>query len=76
MSMSLNFVLKENDKAGQKKRNSTEVTRSGYQVERVAADILGELSHTGRGNQNILVISDYFTKWTQSSQCLRWKHQL
>jgi hypothetical protein len=35
---------------------------SGYPMERIAADILGELSKTNDGNKYILVISDYFTK--------------
>ena len=35
-------------------------------MERIAMDILGPLSVTPRGNRYILVISDYFTKWTES----------
>ena len=42
-----------------------EITRSGFPMERKAIDILGELPITERGNRYILVIGDYFTKWTE-----------
>ena len=35
-------------------------------LQRVAIDILGPLSETERGNQYVLVIADYFTKWTEA----------
>ena len=35
-------------------------------MERVATDILGPLPETERGNKYILIISDYFSKWTES----------
>ena len=38
----------------------------GSRFERVAIDIMGELPVTEAGNRYILVISDYFTKWTQA----------
>jgi hypothetical protein len=38
----------------------------GSRFERVAIDIMGELPVTESGNRYILVISDYFTKWTQA----------
>ena len=35
-------------------------------MDRLATDILGELPETENGNRYILVVSDYFTKWTES----------
>lgn len=35
-------------------------------MERIAIDILGLLPKTPRGNRYVLVIPDYFTKWTES----------
>ena len=34
-------------------------------MERIAIDILGPLPETPRKNKSILVVSDYFTKWTE-----------
>ena len=42
-----------------------QVVRSGFSMERLAIDILGELPTTERGNKYILVIAVYFTKWTE-----------
>lgn len=38
----------------------------GFRLERVAIDIMGELPTTDGGKKYILVICDYFTKWTQA----------
>lgn len=38
----------------------------GVPMERLAIDIAGPLPKTNKGNRYILVISDYFTKWTQA----------
>ena len=42
-----------------------QIVRSGYPMERIAVDILGELPRTENGNKYILVVGDYFTKWTE-----------
>ena len=47
-------------KAGMKSYNV------GAPFERIAVDITGPLSKSDRGNKYILVISDYFTKWTEA----------
>ncbi|XP_045165454.2 uncharacterized protein LOC123529264 [Mercenaria mercenaria] len=41
------------------------IVRSSYPMERIAIDILGELPKTEQGIKYILVIGDYFTKWTE-----------
>jgi len=38
----------------------------GAPMERIAIDVMGPLPATDRDNKYILVISDYFTKWTES----------
>lgn len=38
----------------------------GAPLERIAMDILGPLPVTPRGNRYVLVVSDYFTKWTEA----------
>ena len=35
-------------------------------METIAMDIIGPLLKTPRANRYVLVISDYFTKWTES----------
>ena len=47
------------------KRAPMEIVRTGFPMERIAIDILGELPETDRGNRYILVLGDYFTKWTE-----------
>ncbi|KAK3104661.1 hypothetical protein FSP39_007335 [Pinctada imbricata] len=48
------------------KRAPMKLVQTGYPMERLALDILGELPVTDAGNKYVLVISDYFTKWTES----------
>ena len=47
------------------KRTSMEIVKSGFPMELIAIDILGELPITERGSRYILVIGDYFLKWTR-----------
>lgn len=47
------------------KQAPMQIVRSGYPMERLAIDILGELPETRQGNRHIVVIADYFTKWTE-----------
>ncbi len=42
-----------------------QIVRSGYPMERIAVDILGPFPVSEKGNKYILVIGDYFTKWTE-----------
>ena len=50
-------------------RNSNKAPLGEYVVgepmERVAMDILGPLPKTENGNRYVLVIADWFTKWTE-----------
>ena len=48
------------------KRAPMQIVISGFPMERIAIDILGELPETPRGNKYIVVIGDYFTKWTEA----------
>ena len=48
------------------KRAPMKIVPTGYPMERIATDILGELPLTKNGNKHILVVADYFTKWTES----------
>ena len=49
-----------------RRRAPMKIAQSGAPMERIATDILCELPETERGNRHILVVSDYFTKWTEA----------
>ena len=42
----------------------------GVPTERIALDMLGPLPVSNKGNQYILVVSDYFTKWPEAGIAL------
>ena len=48
------------------RRASLQSDLTGVPIQRVAMDILGPLPETERGHKYILVIADYFTKWTEA----------
>ena len=52
--------------AGPQRRAPLQSTVASRPFERVALDILGPLPETPNGNKYILVIGDYFSKWTES----------
>jgi hypothetical protein len=47
------------------KRAPMQITKAGVAMEHIATNILGELPVTTRGNKYILVVSHYFSKWTE-----------
>ncbi|CAG2254582.1 unnamed protein product [Mytilus edulis] len=48
------------------KRATMALVGANGPMERIATDILGELPETESSNKHILVVSDYYTKWTES----------
>lgn len=40
--------------------------KAGFTMDKIAMDILGPLPVSKSGHRNILVISDYFSKWTEA----------
>ncbi|XP_068739463.1 uncharacterized protein [Montipora capricornis] len=51
---------------GRKRRAPLQQYVVGAPMERIAVDILGPLPETPRKNKFVLVVSDFFTKWTES----------
>ena len=58
-------ICEERKNPGRKKRNYMESYVAGGRFERVAADIAGPFQKTANKNVYILVISDYFTKFSE-----------
>ena len=58
-------ICEERKHPGRKKRNYMQHYIAGGRFERVAADIAGPFPKTKNDNVYILVISDYFTKFTE-----------
>ena len=58
-------ICEERKNPGRKKRNYMESYVAGGRFERVAADIAGPFPKTANENVYILVISDYFTKFSE-----------
>jgi hypothetical protein len=54
---------------GERKRAPLTQLPVGVPLERIAADFMCDLRPTARGNKNILVISDYYTKWVEAYAC-------
>ena len=38
----------------------------GAPMERIAVDVLGPLPESEQGNKYLLIVADYFTKWTEA----------
>ena len=49
-----------------KPRAKLRVSKVGAPMERVGIDILGPMTQTRRGYRYVLVISDYFTRWSEA----------
>ena len=49
-----------------KQRSPMKQYNVGVAVERIALDVMGPLPETDSGNKYILVVGDYFTKWTEA----------
>ncbi|GFS75323.1 retrovirus-related Pol polyprotein from transposon 412 [Trichonephila clavipes] len=47
-------------------RGRLQLYNVGAPLERIAFDILGPLPRSSDGNNNILVVMDYFTKWPEA----------
>ena len=48
------------------KKNKMQKYQVGRPMERVAMDILGPFHRSMRGNNYVLIVGDYFTKWIEA----------
>jgi hypothetical protein len=53
-------------KTKSQRKNTRGPCNSHVTMERVAVDILGPLTETENGNKFIIVVADYWTKWTEA----------
>ncbi len=60
------FLCQQRKIGSKKKRVSLQQDHVGAPMERIAMDFLGPLKPPENGNKYILVVSDYFTKWTEA----------
>jgi hypothetical protein len=58
-------LCSQKKRPNKKKRAPMQIVESGFPMKRIAINIFCELSETSGGNKHILVISDYYTKWTE-----------
>ena len=49
-----------------KNRGKLQSIQPGYQMQMVAMDLLGPLPESTHKNSYILVVADYFTRWTEA----------
>ena len=51
---------------GQRRRAPLQSMHAGYPMQIIAVDIVGPFSPVQSGNNDVLVVSDYFTKWMEA----------
>ena len=59
-------VCARNKQPNQNPRGSMGDMRTGAPMDRIAADLIGPLPETPRGNKFILVVTDHFSKWAEA----------
>ena len=59
-------VCARNKQPNQNPRGSMGDMRTGAPMNRIAADLIGPLPETLRGNKFILVVTDHFSKWAEA----------
>ena len=51
---------------GQRRRAPLQSMQAGYPMQIIAVDIVGPFSPVQSGNNYVVVVSDYFTKWMEA----------